>query len=185
MPGAAASRSFTSKPAAKGGVRKGGAGGIGGIGADYAYVEVMACPGGCTNGGGQIRWEDLPGQHPLKCAETAMDVGIGKGQKEWARRVDEAYFSMSEDSDSGPEPELGEDVEMEVEMGMGVGLVGDEINGISPARIRAFLTYWAQSTGLDIADLVRTGFEAVVSDVGKVNAERGVEVVAGKEGGGW
>lgn len=26
----------------------------------YAYVEVMACPGGCTNGGGQIKVMDVP-----------------------------------------------------------------------------------------------------------------------------
>src|SRR5262249_54796850 len=25
---------------------------------EYAYVEVMACPGGCTNGGGQIKADD-------------------------------------------------------------------------------------------------------------------------------
>lgn len=23
---------------------------------DYAYVEIMACPGGCYGGGGQIRY---------------------------------------------------------------------------------------------------------------------------------
>jgi hypothetical protein len=30
-------------------------GGLGGV--PYAYVEVMACPGGCTNGGGQVKLE--------------------------------------------------------------------------------------------------------------------------------
>ncbi|RMD39495.1 hypothetical protein DV735_g5634, partial [Chaetothyriales sp. CBS 134920] len=28
-------------------------------GSDYLYVEVMACPGGCTNGGGQIKVDDM------------------------------------------------------------------------------------------------------------------------------
>ena len=32
--------------------------------ADYAFIEVMACPGGCVNGGGQ----------PIVNAETRMDV---------------------------------------------------------------------------------------------------------------
>ncbi|KAL8784652.1 MAG: hypothetical protein Q9195_008955 [Heterodermia aff. obscurata] len=44
---------------------------------EYAYVEVMACPGGCTNGGGQIKGEDV-------------------SAREWLGRVDEAYFSVSE-----------------------------------------------------------------------------------------
>jgi iron only hydrogenase large subunit-like protein len=25
---------------------------------DYTYIEMMACPGGCYGGGGQIRFED-------------------------------------------------------------------------------------------------------------------------------
>ncbi|KAJ9627861.1 Cytosolic Fe-S cluster assembly factor nar1 [Taxawa tesnikishii (nom. ined.)] len=44
--------------AARGGARRPGGGGGGAAGhgmTEYAYVEVMACPGGCTNGGGQIK----------------------------------------------------------------------------------------------------------------------------------
>ncbi|KAK9473089.1 Nar1p [Dipodascopsis tothii] len=44
---------------------------------DYDYVEVMACPGGCINGGGQIEAADA----------TA--------QKEWRNRVEEVYFQMA------------------------------------------------------------------------------------------
>ena len=55
---------------------------------EYAYVEVMACPGGCTNGGGQIKGQDLDA--------SIQDKGIG--QKEWLAKVDEAYFSGAEDS---------------------------------------------------------------------------------------
>ena len=25
---------------------------------EYTYIEMMACPGGCYSGGGQIRYED-------------------------------------------------------------------------------------------------------------------------------
>jgi iron only hydrogenase large subunit-like protein len=28
---------------------------------DYDYVEIMACPGGCLNGGGQIKAKEFPG----------------------------------------------------------------------------------------------------------------------------
>jgi iron only hydrogenase large subunit-like protein len=53
------------------------------------YVEVMACPGGCTNGGGQIKWDD---------EALWKELGMEKwgGQKELLAKVDEAYFSSSE-----------------------------------------------------------------------------------------
>lgn len=25
----------------------------------YKYIEMMACPGGCFSGGGQVRYEDI------------------------------------------------------------------------------------------------------------------------------
>ena len=59
---------------------------------DYAYVEVMACPGGCTNGGGQIKGQDID--------RTLQEKGMG--QKEWLAKVDEAYFSGAEDSVASP-----------------------------------------------------------------------------------
>ena len=43
--------------------------------ADTAYVEVMACPGGCTNGGGQIKAEDVAG---LMGEKMAGVVGAGR-----------------------------------------------------------------------------------------------------------
>lgn len=43
---------------------------------DYDYIEVMACPGGCINGGGQI--------------SNAADVS----SKEWKIKVDELYESI-------------------------------------------------------------------------------------------
>jgi iron only hydrogenase large subunit-like protein len=45
--------------------------------APYHYVEVMACPSGCINGGGQIKPpESIPA-------------------KEWITRVDAVYRSLS------------------------------------------------------------------------------------------
>ncbi|KAL1726812.1 iron hydrogenase [Schizophyllum commune] len=64
----------------------------------YDYVEVMACPGGCVNGGGQIK----PTRAPLPSEANAGDAGLnGDGQdarearwgdKEWTRKVEELYW---------------------------------------------------------------------------------------------
>ena len=145
-------------PGARGSAAKAGAG------LDYAYVEVMACPGGCTNGGGQIKVDDVP----LK-PETAMS------QKEWLARIDEAYYSMEDESENDEgDTAMTDDP-------------GDLINGISPSYVRSILEHWSASTGIDLQKLVTTSYRKVESDVGKVGGgenERVVEL-AGKIGGGW
>ena len=135
---------------------------------DYTYVEVMACPGGCTNGGGQIKVDDVP----LK-PETAMS------QKEWLARIDEAYYSMEESEDEETDTAMtNEDPSADP---------GDLINGISPSYVKGILKHWSASTGIDLEKLVTTSYRKVESDVGKVGGgenERVVEL-AGKIGGGW
>lgn len=83
----------------------------------YDYVEVMACPGGCINGGGQLRppapvaMRDSEGyardwaaegvaQPPAPITADIDDGGLktqgyaGKwGDKEWTKQVEEAYWS--------------------------------------------------------------------------------------------
>ena len=138
-------------------------------GMDYAYVEVMACPGGCTNGGGQIKVEDVP----LK-PETAMS------QKEWLARIDEAYFSMEDESDDDHEGDTAMTDNNPSDP-------GDLINGISPSYVKSVLEHWSASTGIELQKLVTTSYRKVESDVGKVGGgenERVVEL-AGKIGGGW
>lgn len=57
---------------------------------EYAYVEVMACPGGCTNGGGQVKFND----------EIALPLSSElQTQKEWVAKVDEAYYSAGEEEE--------------------------------------------------------------------------------------
>ena len=132
---------------------------------DYAYVEVMACPGGCTNGGGQIKVEDVP-----KKPETAMS------QKEWLSRVDEAYFSMSESDSENEKDDImnvngngdGENDKVEEK---------DSIDDIDITRVRAVLEHWAQSTGIDLQKLVTTSYRKVESDVGKVGGAENERVV--------
>ena len=63
-------------------------------GTDLAYAEVMACPGGCTNGGGQLRIEDVASVLPeTRGGELVVDKLNPQSQREWLARVDETYFS--------------------------------------------------------------------------------------------
>lgn len=139
-------------------------------GLDYAYVEVMACPGGCTNGGGQIKVDDqiIIDRKGLPAKPGPVE------QKAWLTEVDEAYFSADEpDLTSGSaQPEKSDD-----------GL----IEGISPGHIRDTLSHWARITDISLDRLVYTSYREVVSDVGKsqvTDTERVVQL-AGKIGGGW
>ncbi|GJC92313.1 cytosolic Fe-S cluster assembly factor NAR1 [Colletotrichum higginsianum] len=139
-------------------------------GLEYAYVEVMACPGGCTNGGGQIKVDD-----PIIVERKGYEVKPGpEEQRYFLAEVDEAYFS-AEDSD-------GEDA---------VSLNGDAgrdvVDGISPSYIRNTLAHWADITGIDLGRLALTTYREVVSDVGKdkVSETERVVQLAGKIGGGW
>jgi iron only hydrogenase large subunit-like protein len=140
-------------------------------GPDYAYVEVMACPGGCTNGGGQIKVDD-----PVISGRLMDGVKAGpQAQKEWLAVVDEAYFS-GEESDT-------DDGDGLVDVGDGHELV----DGLSPPAIKETLAYWSNMTAVDLDRLAYTSYRVVVSDVGKDkvgHTERVVEL-AGKIGGGW
>jgi iron only hydrogenase large subunit-like protein len=83
----------------------------------YDYVEVMACPGGCVNGGGQLKppmqkQEDAEG-YERNWEDSGVEMVPGKvtqnakwGDKEWSKRVEKAYWhdlstppsSLEEDS---------------------------------------------------------------------------------------
>jgi iron only hydrogenase large subunit-like protein len=130
-------------------------------GPDYAYVEVMACPGGCTNGGGQIKADD-----PIVVSSAADGVQIGvQEQKQWLAQVDEAYYSADDGGISDSE---------------------DMVSGISPSQTRDTIVHWAKVVGIDLGLLAYTTYREVVSDVGKKvgNTERVIEI-ASKIGGGW
>jgi hypothetical protein len=135
-------------------------------GPDYAYVEVMACPGGCTNGGGQIKVDD-----PILTAKSTGEVKPGpQEQKAWLAQVDEAYFSGEETAEAVSDQDSRDDV----------------IGGISISCIKDTLAHWATTTGLDLERLVYTSYREVISDVGKkVGETERVIQIASKEGGGW
>ena len=157
--------------------RRAGAATAGASGAitEYAYVEVMACPGGCTNGGGQIRVEDA-----REAAQTASSSSpeeqsapqkpTPQEQRAWLARVDEAYYSAeSEDEDT-----------------VMVSSKQQKIEQKQP-DIRTILSHWSSVTDIPLSKLVYTTFRKVESDVGKSKDTDTARVaeLAGKVGGGW
>lgn len=141
-------------------------------GLDFGYVEVMACPGGCTNGGGQVKVSD-----PVIMERKSLSTNPGpREQKDWLAQVDEAYFSMSD-------AESDDDGSAALSHGKGAT---DLIDGISPSCIRDTLAHWADITGIDLGRLVKTSYREVISDVGKdISDTQRVVQLAGKIGGGW
>ncbi|KAL4747389.1 cytosolic Fe-S cluster assembly factor nar1 [Aspergillus terricola var. indicus] len=139
---------------------------------EYAYVEVMACPGGCTNGGGQIRIGDareFNAQHDAsETSETSKP--LPHEQRSWLARVDEAYYSADSDMDDATEDVRTSSVTENED------------------RIHKTLQHWSAMTDIPLEKLAYTTYREVESDVGKPSApndtSRVVEL-AGKIGGGW
>jgi iron only hydrogenase large subunit-like protein len=164
----------------------------GGSGIDLAYVEVMACPGGCTNGGGQIRVEDVEAEN----IDGEGVKGQSLSQKEWLRQVDETYFSAESEFGSTSECEVlldadGDDLQMSQPSSNSTEDADEDvslINEISPPQIHAFLSHWSSLVGVPIRKLAYTTFREVVSDVGKnknMDDSQRIAAIAGMSGGGW
>ncbi|KAF2637978.1 cytosolic Fe-S cluster assembly factor NAR1 [Massarina eburnea CBS 473.64] len=148
---------------------------------EYAYVEVMACPGGCTNGGGQVKVSEV---EDVRIAEGIVSLNGEaipsrpgpKEQKEWLGRVDEAYFS-------------GEEDEVVDADGMRDGRAegeGDVVNGISRRYIGEVVSHWSSVTGVDVKNLLYTSYREVESNVGKKqNDVERVVALSSTQGGGW
>ncbi|KAG8625792.1 hypothetical protein KVT40_006193 [Elsinoe batatas] len=172
--------------AARGGVRRpnGAAGTKQEVGVEgYDYVEVMACPGGCTNGGGQVKVEDVKElRGEMKgMGEGELETEVG-GQREWLGVVDEAYFSGGTSNGEG-EGDGDGDVVMEGTEERGDDLV---VDGVSRGKVKRFVDRWVEFTGIDRERLLCTTYRKVESDVGKKASD--VERVAGLAssiGGGW
>ncbi|KAI9749298.1 MAG: Thymidylate synthase [Chaenotheca gracillima] len=169
--------------------RKPGAAANTSSGPEYGYVEVMACPGGCSNGGAQMRLEDaialkngeVGASADHDAQQTAPKPALAE-QKAWLARVDEAYFSGSDS-----------DTEMEDEVSAAPDAYRSSadsyVNGINTSSIHRVLDHWSTLTGIDLSKLAYTSFRQVESDVGKAKdskreTERVVEL-AGRVGGGW
>ena len=157
-------------------------------GSEYVYVEVMACPGGCTNGGGQVKVEDVVNVLPQTRGEVVEKV-TPQSQREWLRRVDEAYYSADESDDSNDDNQTADgDVTMTNGDEIHVHEDQDIINGINIKEVKDMLKYWASLVDVPLEKLAYTTFRKVVSDVGKkknlTDTER-IAAIAGASGGGW
>jgi iron only hydrogenase large subunit-like protein len=161
---------------------------------DFAYVEVMACPGGCTNGGGQVKVSEVETVRAAEGIQSANDVlptrPGPKEQKEWLSRVDEAYFSGSDDESVDADGDAAmQDVDAQPSHGVNGtnGHAGsDVVDGISRSYIKDVVEHWSHLTGVDAQALLYTSYRKVESDVGK--KQNDVERVAGLAsslGGGW
>ncbi|KAI4254863.1 MAG: hypothetical protein L6R42_007010 [Xanthoria sp. 1 TBL-2021] len=154
---------------------------------EYSYIEVMACPGGCTNGGGQIKVDDMGLGERQGTGEGSMN------QAQWLEKVDEAYYSMSPSDTDTDIDEAGGDGDGDVDMQddgecKEEGNEGEEmVNGIDIMNVREVLRHWSESTGIEMGRLCFTTFREVRSDVGKgANGEKDrVVELAGRIGGGW
>ncbi|EGC43109.1 iron-sulfur cluster assembly protein [Histoplasma capsulatum var. duboisii H88] len=154
---------------------------------DYAYIEVMACPGGCTNGGGQIRVDDARDIDTLKPNEQhqhqhqqqnqqSTQKPAPQEQRAWLARVDDAYYWADFDSDSDVSPNPSQN--------------SDDTDHHTCDDI---LSHWSRSTNIPLEKLVYTTFRKVESDVGKGRSKDSgaagdmarVSALAGKAGGGW
>ncbi|KAF7321304.1 Iron hydrogenase [Mycena kentingensis (nom. inval.)] len=64
---------------------------------NYDYIEVMACPGGCVNGGGQLkplsRSDDAEG-YARDWEEQGVLANAKWGDKEWTKKVEESYWAV-------------------------------------------------------------------------------------------
>ncbi|KAJ2903813.1 Cytosolic Fe-S cluster assembly factor NAR1 [Zalerion maritima] len=176
LPGGKSSGSGARRPAGKAGtsaVKKNAR-------LEHAYVEVMACPGGCTNGGGQVKVDDnvVVERHDF----LGDNPGVQE-QKVWLNMVDEAYFSGAGEQEerengNGNDPSTTEEEATDERR--------DLVDGISVSYVQGLLDHWAKSVGADLDRMVHTSFREVVSDVGKeVNETERVIQLAGKVGGGW
>ncbi|MCJ1356527.1 MAG: Cytosolic Fe-S cluster assembly factor nar1 [Icmadophila ericetorum] len=155
----------------------------------FSYVEVMACPGGCTNGGGQIKVDDVG---------SLQGVVKGQTQKEWLAQVDEAYYSAT-----SPPPSVSSDSdgslfsEEDAEPALKAKDTGKRpvVNGIAINEVKEVLNHWSQLTNIPLEKLVYTSYRKVESDVGKFGVggaenkrereTRRVVELSSKTGGGW
>ncbi|PPJ53448.1 hypothetical protein CBER1_00303 [Cercospora berteroae] len=175
--------------------RRPGAAKAGGDSDDYAYVEVMACPGGCTNGGGQIKVGDVATLRQV--GGTGIENGGSQEmlpqQREWLSKVDEAYWSA--ESNDSPADDSEARAESDVEHSpardsvmSGVKDNPDMVDGINHAHVHDVMNHWSTITGIDLDTLMTTTYRVVESDVGKEKPGGDVERVnalAAAAGGGW
>jgi len=194
-------------PRGSGGTRRPNGGNASGVGQNYGYVEVMACPGGCTNGGGQIKTTDVATLRQAAGLSNASEDPARELfpiQRDWLAKVDEAYWSADDTegsqesfSDTASDTSMGTDLTQQSEAHdsvlaqengktpKGESLV---VDGIDTTYIDRIIQHWASITSVDPELLLYTTYRVVESDVGKGSGDPSaarVAALAQAAGGGW
>ncbi|KAF9244907.1 iron hydrogenase [Melanogaster broomeanus] len=161
--------------------KKSGAGGAEEKG--YDYVEVMACPGGCVNGGGQLRpivrssqqkedeegymrnWEESGVQMLPTTDETggmAPSQGPQWGNKEWTKEVEKAYWHDLPTPPPSPKPASNDALELADRLALRVKIDVCQPRGVNQGN-------WDGEVDSDAEqrrrELFRTQYRAVESEV--------------------
>ena len=58
----------------------------------YDYVEIMACPGGCVNGGGQLSRQSAESDKTQPQETSSPSLSTRWGDKAWVDKVEAAYW---------------------------------------------------------------------------------------------
>lgn len=62
---------------------------------DYDYVEIMACPSGCINGGGQIRGASADEKREVLIALENISLDLTSNMEDVMERVKEDWTSLN------------------------------------------------------------------------------------------
>ncbi|EJD02950.1 iron hydrogenase [Fomitiporia mediterranea MF3/22] len=147
----------------------------------YDYVEVMACPGGCVNGGGQLPPLPIPNSE----TEGAANGGETErwGTRAWTRRVEEAYWTNDLPTPPPSPPPLNKvatlhepekktlSTRLEATDELALRVLSDLCNPSQPLK----LTSWSQTMDPTAESLrrtyFRTSYHAVVSEVSGIQVQ--------------
>ncbi|KAL7281200.1 hypothetical protein ACG7TL_004508 [Trametes sanguinea] len=169
-------------------VRRGGAAASGAAQEEekgYDYVEVMACPGGCVNGGGQLRpvqtssapsstkdeegfardWASIGVKMDVDEPLPAAPVGPKWGDKEWTRMVEAAYWhALPTPPPTPPADGASPGSAFEYADTLAVRVLS-EVTGVQEGKVRQ----WTESLDGEAEEkrraLFRTQYRAVESEV--------------------
>jgi len=153
----------------------------------YDYVEVMACPGGCLNGGGQLRppattssvdaegftrnWAD---SGATLSSDTLADTGGPSakwGDKEWVKKVEAVYWDGVLTPPSSPHSSVLPQLPKTTSSPTAVDLLALEVlNDVCKPTDPSTLDKWSHCMD-EVAErkrreLFQTSFRAVESEVG-------------------
>lgn len=120
------------------------------------FVEVMACPGGCVNGGGQIKPSKQVDEEGFErpIADDGVDEGMRWSTKEWVAKVETVYWDGL--PTPPPSPPISPDA-------LAADILSDVING--KVEITGSTAINTDEYKGDSWEFVRTRYRKVESDL--------------------